>query len=317
MADFGGAYVVLLVAFLAWLAGWTAWVPPAPGAAPLPEQRLRQRIGSLADAGLALRVEQPSGQPGQLLVTRDFRDAKRTTAVRLHFDAASHCVRARELSRVRGDRPMNAGEARMSSSLRPRDGTHPDADLIHDASLTVTLPSAAMRHQIGARVTDDRVTIAGDREAATDPANLSHVLTEVVHQSGWGGRACSSIGSAAAADDRPPIHDDCTRNHDRQGERPHRAAQAEGSPVLARPAGPCAHPGSAGRSGALAWHRTWRAAGAAERRARGADLPGHGPGAVGGRLAAPQRAGAARRAAGSDAGGAGAPRDRRRRRHGR
>lgn len=186
MAAFGGAYAVILLAFLAWLAGWTAWVPPAPGAAPLPEQRLRQRIGSLADAGLALRVEQPPSQPGQLLVTRDFRDAERTIAVRLHFDAASHCVRARELSRVRGDRPMNAGEARMSSSLRPRDGTHPDADLIHDASLTVTLPSAAMRHQIGARVTDDRVTIAGDREAATDPANLSHVLAEIVHQSGWG-----------------------------------------------------------------------------------------------------------------------------------
>lgn len=186
MAAFGVAYFAIMVVFTLWLAAWTAWVAPAPGAMPLPEHRLKRRIESLANAGLDLRVERPADRPEQLLVTRAFRGGKRTIGVRLTFVSAGHCVRAREVSLVRGDKPMNAGEARMSSSLRPRDGTHPDADTIYDASLTLTPPSESIRRGLGLRVTDDRVEIAGDTETAANPANLAHVLTELVHQSGWG-----------------------------------------------------------------------------------------------------------------------------------
>src|SRR3546814_4509805 len=80
---------------------------------------------------------------------------------------------------------MNASEARMSSSIRSRGGTHPDADLIYDAGLTVTLPSDTIRRQIALHIADDRVEIAGDKDVASAPANLAHVLTELVHQSGW------------------------------------------------------------------------------------------------------------------------------------
>jgi hypothetical protein len=185
MLAFGIAYFAIMVVFMLWLATWTAWVAPAPGAMPLSEQRLKQRIESLADAGLNLHIERPADRPEQLLVMRDFRGGKRTIGVRLTFVSGRHCVRAREVSLVRGDKPMNASEARMSSSLRPRDGTYPDADLIYDASLTLTLPSEVIRRRIAPRIADDRVEIAGDSEAAADPANLAHVLTEVVHQSGW------------------------------------------------------------------------------------------------------------------------------------
>jgi hypothetical protein len=186
MVAFGVAYFAILVVFMLWLAAWTAWVAPAPGAMPLPEHRLKRRIESLAKAGLDLRVERPADQLQQLLVTREFRDGKRAIRVRLTFDSAGHCVRAREVSLVRGDKPMNASEARVSRSLRPRDGTHPDADAIYDASLTLTPPSDTIRRGLGLRVTDDRVEIAGDGETAANPANLAHVLTELVHQSGWG-----------------------------------------------------------------------------------------------------------------------------------
>lgn len=185
MVAFGIAYLVIIAFFMLWLAAWTAWVAPAPAVMPLSEHRLKQRIESLAGAGLELRVERPADQPQQLLVTRDFRDGKRTIGVRLTFVSAGHCVRAREVSLVRGDKPMNAGEARMGSGLRPRDGTRPDADLIYDASLTLTPPNEDVRRRIGLRVTDDRVEIAGDSAAAADPANLAHVLTELVHRSGW------------------------------------------------------------------------------------------------------------------------------------
>src|SRR3546814_304282 len=127
-----------------WLAAWTASVPPAPGAMPVPEYRLKQRIRSLAAAGLDVRIETPPGQPDRLLVARDFRGGRRSIGMRLTFVSGSpggHCVLAREVSLIRGDKPMNASEARMSSSIRSRDGTHPDADLIYDAGLTVTLPS--------------------------------------------------------------------------------------------------------------------------------------------------------------------------------
>lgn len=49
----------------------------------------------------------------------------------------------------------------------------------------MTPPSDAIRRQIALRVADDRAEIAGDREVAAAPANLAHVLTELVHQSGW------------------------------------------------------------------------------------------------------------------------------------
>jgi len=188
MLGFGGAYVAVLIPFLMWLAAWTASVPPAPGAMPVPEYRLKQRIRSLAAAGLDVRIETPPGQPDRLLVARDFRGGRRSIGMRLTFVSGSpggHCVLAREVSLIRGDKPMNASEARMSSSIRSRDGTHPDADLIYDASLTVTLPSDTIRRQIALHIADDRVEIAGDKDVASAPANLAHVLTELVHQSGW------------------------------------------------------------------------------------------------------------------------------------
>src|SRR3546814_11854850 len=80
-----------------------------------------------------------------MLVTRDFRDDKRTVGVRLTFVSGGHCVLARGVSLIRGDKPMNASEAQMRSGPRQRDGTHPDADLIYDASLTVTPPREAIR----------------------------------------------------------------------------------------------------------------------------------------------------------------------------
>src|SRR3546814_2858243 len=74
----------------------------------------------------------------------------------------------------------------MRSGPRQRDGTHPDADLIYDASLTVTPPSEAIRRQMTLRITDDRVEIASGQNIAAVPGNLAHLLTELVHQSGWG-----------------------------------------------------------------------------------------------------------------------------------
>jgi hypothetical protein len=183
MAVFGVAYFAILIAFMLWLAPWTARVVPAPGTLPVGEARLQQRLRSLIGAGLDVRVE--PDQPGRLFVTRDFRDGKRALEVRLTFVEARHCVLAREVSLVRGDKPMNVSEAQMYSGPRRHDGVHPDADRIYDASLTITPPDEAIRRRIGLRIAGDRVEIAGDREAASAPQNLPHVLTELVNQSGW------------------------------------------------------------------------------------------------------------------------------------
>lgn len=185
LAVFGVFYLVVLPVFMLWLAAWTAWVSPTPGVTPLAEHRLKQRLASLADAGLDLTIERPADQPDRMLVAREFRDGKRSIGVRLTFVPERHCVLAREVSLIRGDKPMDAGEARMSSSLRPRDGTHPDADLIYDASLTLTPPSEAIRRRIGLRITDDRVEIASGHDVAASPRNLAHLLTQLIHQSGW------------------------------------------------------------------------------------------------------------------------------------
>src|SRR3546814_9342293 len=85
MLGFGGAYVAVLIPFLMWLASWPASVPPAPGAMPVPEYRLKQRIRSLADAGLDVRIETPPGQPGRLLLARYLNAVRRTIGVRLAF----------------------------------------------------------------------------------------------------------------------------------------------------------------------------------------------------------------------------------------
>jgi len=189
MAMFGAAYFAVLIVFILWLAPWMARVPPAPGTLPVGEARLQQRLRSLADAGLDVRIESGSDRSDRLLVTRDFRDGKRTLGVRLTFVEARHCVLAREVSLVRGDKPMNAIEAQMYSGPRRHDGVHPDADLIYDASLTITLPDEAIRRLIGLRIVGDiagdRVEIAGDTDSASAPKNLPHVLTELVSQSGW------------------------------------------------------------------------------------------------------------------------------------
>src|SRR3546814_11506269 len=67
-------------------------------------------------------IERPTGQPDRMLVTRDFRDDKRTVGVRLTFVSGGHCVLAREVSLIRGDKPMNASEAQMLRGPRQRDG---------------------------------------------------------------------------------------------------------------------------------------------------------------------------------------------------
>ena len=56
---------------------------------------------------------------------------------------------------------------------------------LYDSSLTVTPPSEAVRRQMALRIADDRVEIASGRDVASAPQNLAHLLTELVHQSGW------------------------------------------------------------------------------------------------------------------------------------
>src|SRR3546814_11356471 len=107
---------------------------------------------------------------------------------------------------------MNASEARMSSSIRSRDGTHPDADLIYDAGLTVTLPSATIRRQIALHIADDRVEIAGAKDVASAPVTLAHVLRALSHRFGsaWQGvvadwhRGCSQAPPQSPSDDANP-----------------------------------------------------------------------------------------------------------------
>src|SRR3546814_11480248 len=62
MVGYGLFFVVILSVFMLWLASWTAWVPPAPGAMPIAEHRLKRRVQSPADAGLTPRTERRSGQ---------------------------------------------------------------------------------------------------------------------------------------------------------------------------------------------------------------------------------------------------------------
>lgn len=177
--------LVLLLLFLLWVAAWTARVPPAPGSTPLPEYRLQQRIESLAGAGLDLKVERAADRPHRIHVQRDFRDGKRTVAVRLTLVPERHCVLAREMSVIRGDRPVGAGRHDVSIFIPDRDGTHPDADLIWEHSITVTPASESLRRQLALRVLYDRVEDASGNALARVPGNLPHVLTELVHQSGW------------------------------------------------------------------------------------------------------------------------------------
>lgn len=181
---YGVLWLALLAGYVVWLAPWAARVPPMPGALPVAEHRLTQRVLSLAQAGLGLAIETAMDEPGQITVTRPFRDGKRSISVRLNLMAEAHCVLARETSLVRGDKPMNASEAQMRRGIQPRDGTHPDAFLIYDASLTLTPPSEATRRALALRIAGDQVEV-GQTGAAADPANLPHLLAELVRQSGW------------------------------------------------------------------------------------------------------------------------------------
>lgn len=182
---YGALYLAMLPFFMMWIATRTAYASPAPGIAPVSGHRLERRLRSLAGAGLDLAVERRTGEPDQMLVTRTFRDGKRTIGVRLTLLSERPCVLAREVSLIRGDKPMNADEARMRSGPHRHDGVHPDADLVYSARLTVTPPSAAIRRQIALRIVNDRVEIASGAGAASDPDNLTHLLTVLVHQSGW------------------------------------------------------------------------------------------------------------------------------------
>lgn len=181
---YGVLWLLLLVGYALWLAPWAARVPPVPGALPVAEHHLRQRVLSLAQVAPEIEVEPSMTEAAQITVTRHFRNGKRSIAVRLTFAEDRHCVLAREVSLVRGDQPMNAGEAQMHQGIQPRDGTHPDALVVFDASLTVTLPSEAVRQSLNLRIVGDQVEF-GQTAAATDPAHLPHILTELVRQSGW------------------------------------------------------------------------------------------------------------------------------------
>lgn len=182
---YGAFYLAALSVFLLWVAAWTAYVPAPPGVAPAPEERLRQRLRSLEATGLGLLVEQPADDPDRMLVSHDHREGKRGTGVRLTFVPERHCVLARELSFIKGDKPMTASEARISRSIRPRDGTHPDADRVYDVRITVTPPSETARQRLALRAIGDHVELASRGFAAFDPNDLPHLLTEVVRQSGW------------------------------------------------------------------------------------------------------------------------------------
>lgn len=184
LLGYGVLWLVLLVGYALWLAPWAARVPPVPGALPVAEHHLRQRVLSLAQAVPEIEVEPSMTEPAQMTVTRHFRDGKRSIAVRLSFAAEHRCVLAREVSLVRGDKPMNANEAQMRQGIQPRDGTHPDASMVFDASLTMTLPSEATRQALGLRIVGDQIEL-GQNSSTTDPANLPHILVELVRQSGW------------------------------------------------------------------------------------------------------------------------------------
>lgn len=192
LLGYGLLWLLLLVGYALWLAPWAARVPPVPGALPVAEHRLRQRVLSLAQTAPAIEVEPSMTEPAQMTVTRHFRGGRRSIAVRLAFAAERHCVLAREMSLVRGDRPMDADEAQMRQGIQPRDGTHPDASMVFGASLAVTLPSAAARQALGLRIAGDQVELG---EADGDPAQLPHLLAELVRQSGWTWQGCFSTGS--------------------------------------------------------------------------------------------------------------------------
>lgn len=183
MLLYGVLYLGLLAIFLILVAPWAARVAPAPGVLPAAEFRLKQRILSLAQAGIGVDVEQSMTEPDRMDIRCDYRDGKRTIGLRLTFVADSHRVLAREYSIIRGDKPKNADEANMRGGPQPRDGMHPDASLIYEANLNVTPASESRRRKMGLRITGDQVDVGPD--AASDPTNLPHVLTELVVQSGW------------------------------------------------------------------------------------------------------------------------------------
>src|SRR3546814_15050156 len=124
MLGFGGASVAVLIPSRMWLAAWTASVPPAPGAMPVPEYRLKQRIRTLAAAGLDVRTETPPGQPDRLLVASDSRGGRRSIGMRLTFVSGSHwgpCVLERAVAMSCGAMPMTTNAAR-SSTVERREG---------------------------------------------------------------------------------------------------------------------------------------------------------------------------------------------------
>lgn len=171
------------VGFLLWLGYWAARVPPPAGYAAVTADALRQHLYSLNDSTLGI-VATPGEQPGEVQVRWVWRDGKRATAMRLRLQPGRKRVLARESSTIAGDKPLNASEARMrfgSTGSQP----HPDADILYRADRSVTIPQEEARRSLGIRVVGTAVQFPADAVSRIPPTALSHLLTEIVHQSGW------------------------------------------------------------------------------------------------------------------------------------
>lgn len=171
------------VGFLLWLGYWAARVPPPAGYAAVTAEALRQRLYSLNDSALGI-VATPGEQPGEVQVRWVWRDGKRATAMRLRLQPERKRVLARESSTVAGDKPLNASEARMRFSSTGSQ-THPDADILYRADRSVTIPQEEVRRSLGIRVVGTAVQFPADAASRIPPTALPHLLTEIVHQSGW------------------------------------------------------------------------------------------------------------------------------------
>lgn len=182
---YAALFLVLILPFLLWLATWAARVLPARATMAVSEYDLKQRLRSLEAVGLNLKTQRADDMTDRLIVYSIYRGEKRKIAVRLAFLRECHTVLAREVSLVKWDKPSNQDEANMRMGTQPRDGTHPDADLIYSARINVTPPNEAIRQQLAMQMHGNEVVLAPEVASTFDPGALPHVLMEVVQQSGW------------------------------------------------------------------------------------------------------------------------------------
>lgn len=185
----GVSWAALLVGFMLWLAPWAATVPAPSHILAVAPQTLRNRLLALPTIAPGLQAE-PGERPDELSIVYDFRAGKRQVRMRLRLGAQR--VFAKEYSGVRGDAPITDGEARIGF-MRPRigEGVRPSAAVVYASDWNVTMPSEDKRRALGVRVLGDSVqlpsrTIASfAHDAPAGATQLPHLLTEIVHQSGW------------------------------------------------------------------------------------------------------------------------------------